>query len=76
MYHTAPQVATSKTNTSQSKAIELLKLAVDTDPSCGQSWYYLGRCYISQGMYKEGFIAYRQSITAEGNQPDTWCAIG
>lgn len=59
-----------------SKAIDLLKLAVGANPTCGQAWYFLGRCHADQGQYKEAFMAYRQSVNRVEKQPDTWCAIG
>uniref|UniRef100_A0A1X7VP21 JmjC domain-containing protein n=1 Tax=Amphimedon queenslandica TaxID=400682 RepID=A0A1X7VP21_AMPQE len=75
LYHTVPQVA-SHGETPNIKAIELLKLAVGANPSCGQAWYFLGRCHADQGQFKEAFVAYRQSINKVEKQPDTWCAIG
>ena len=56
--------------------MELLKLAVGTNPGCGQTWYFLGRCHAEQGQFKEAFLAYRQSVSKNDDQPDTWCAIG
>lgn len=75
IYHTVPQVS-SVTENPHSKAIDLLKLAVGANPTCGLAWYFLGRCHADEGQYKEAFMAYRQSVNRVEKQPDTWCAIG
>lgn len=75
LYHTLPGLAGTGEN-SHSKAIELLKLAVGANHTCGQAWYFLGRCHADRGHFKEAFMAYRQSVEKMENQPDTWCAIG
>lgn len=58
------------------KAEPLLLESVQTDPSNGQSWYFLGRCYSAQNKVNEAFLAYRQSIDRLDRNADTWCSIG
>lgn len=42
----------------------------------GQSLYFLGRCYASQGQVHEAFISYRSSVDKTEANADTWCSIG
>ena len=60
------------------KATELLKLAVGADAVSSQAWYFLGRCHASQGRAREAFLAYQQAVSkaVDGDQGDIWCSIG
>ncbi|KAM4819206.1 lysine-specific demethylase 6A isoform 8-T8 [Thomomys bottae] len=60
----------------ESFAIQYLQKSLEADPSSGQSWYFLGRCYSSIGKVQDAFISYRQSIDKSEASADTWCSIG
>ncbi|XP_042544942.1 lysine-specific demethylase 6A-like isoform X2 [Dipodomys spectabilis] len=62
--------------TKERYAIQYLQKSLEEDPSSGQSWYYLGRCYSSIGKVQDAFISYRQSIDKSEASADTWCSIG
>lgn len=47
-----------------------------TDTSDAQSWYLLGRCYISQQKYPKAYEAYQQAVYRDGRNPTFWCSIG
>lgn len=49
---------------------------VKTDGSDAQSWYLLGRCYMSQQKYQQAFEAYQQAVYRDGRNPTFWCSIG
>ncbi|KAM4815706.1 lysine-specific demethylase 6A-like isoform 4-T4 [Thomomys bottae] len=57
-------------------AIQYLQKSLEEDPTSGQSWYYLGRCYSSIGKVQDAFVSYRQSIDKSEASADTWCSIG
>jgi glucose repression mediator protein len=48
-------------------------LADNTD---AQSWYLLGRCYMSQQKYPKAYEAYQQAVYRDGKNPTFWCSIG
>lgn len=48
----------------------------DTDNSDAQSWYLLGRCYMSQQKYSKAYEAYQQAVYRDGRNPTFWCSIG
>ncbi|XP_076872078.1 lysine (K)-specific demethylase 6A, like isoform X2 [Brachyhypopomus gauderio] len=73
MHHTLEQG--DRTN-KDSYAIQCLQKSLEADPSSGQSWYFLGRCYSSIGKVQDAFISYRQSIDKSEASADTWCSIG
>ncbi|KAJ5907704.1 hypothetical protein N7495_000386 [Penicillium taxi] len=62
--------------TSQEKAIEFLEKSVNADNSDAQSWYLLGRCYMSQNKYPKAYEAYQQAVYRDGRNPTFWCSIG
>jgi len=35
-----------------------------SDPSDGQTWYLLGRCYMAQQKYRKAYDAYQQAVYA------------
>ncbi|XP_030641677.1 lysine-specific demethylase 6A isoform X2 [Chanos chanos] len=74
MHHTVEQLG-DKAN-KDSYAIQCLQKSLEADPSSGQSWYFLGRCYSSIGKVQDAFISYRQSIDKSEASADTWCSIG
>lgn len=47
-----------------------------TDQTDAQSWYLLGRCYMSQQKYPKAYEAYQQAVYREGRNPTFWCSIG
>jgi tetratricopeptide (TPR) repeat protein len=32
------------------------------DPTDGQTWYLLGRCYMAQQQYRKAYDAYQQAV--------------
>lgn len=76
---------------SQEKAIEYLEKSVSAGELCvltirqlltapdnndSQSWYLLGRCYMSQTKYSKAYEAYQQAVYRDGKNPTFWCSIG
>lgn len=51
-------------------------LTRSTDNSDAQSWYLLGRCYMSQQKYPKAYEAYQQAVYRDGRNPTFWCSIG
>ena len=46
------------------------------DNGDAQSWYLLGRCYMSQQKYPKAYEAYQQAVYRDGRNPTFWCSIG
>ena len=46
------------------------------DNTDAQSWYLLGRCYMSQQKYPKAYEAYQQAVYRDGRNPTFWCSIG
>ncbi|KAL9124266.1 MAG: hypothetical protein Q9217_006390 [Psora testacea] len=46
------------------------------DNQDAQSWYLLGRCYMSQQKYSKAYEAYQQAVYRDGRNPTFWCSIG
>ncbi|KAJ5484091.1 General transcriptional corepressor ssn6 [Penicillium diatomitis] len=61
---------------SQERAIEYLEKSVSADNNDAQSWYLLGRCYMSQAKYPKAYEAYQQAVYRDGRNPTFWCSIG
>lgn len=61
---------------SQEQAIEYLEKSVSSDNGDAQSWYLLGRCYMSQQKYSKAYEAYQQAVYRDGRNPTFWCSIG
>ncbi|XP_013421535.1 lysine-specific demethylase 6A isoform X1 [Lingula anatina] len=57
-------------------AVQCLQKSIEADPSSGQSWYFLGRCFSNVGKVHDAFVSYRQSIDKSEANADTWCSIG
>ena len=47
-----------------------------SDQTDAQSWYLLGRCYMSQQKYPKAYEAYQQAVYRDGRNPTFWCSIG
>ena len=60
----------------QEKAIEFLEKSVNSDQNDAQSWYLLGRCYMSQQKFPKAYEAYQQAVYRDGRNPTFWCSIG
>ncbi|EFC46175.1 TPR repeat domain-containing protein [Naegleria gruberi] len=57
-------------------AITYLQQSIDADPSSGQTWYLLGRCFMAQKRYRYAYNAYQQAVFRDGKNPTFWCSIG
>ncbi|KAI5466869.1 hypothetical protein BGZ63DRAFT_398500 [Mariannaea sp. PMI_226] len=66
----------SNTYESQDRAIQYLEKSVSADNQDAQSWYLLGRCYMSQQKYPKAYEAYQQAVYRDGKNPTFWCSIG
>ena len=62
--------------TRETLAVQHLQKSLEVEPSSGQSWYFLGRCYSSIGKVHDAFVSYRHSIDKSEASADTWCSIG
>ncbi|PHH68080.1 hypothetical protein CDD82_859 [Ophiocordyceps australis] len=60
----------------QDRAIQYLEKSVGSDNTDAQSWYLLGRCYMSQQKYPKAYEAYQQAVYRDGKNPTFWCSIG
>jgi cytochrome c-type biogenesis protein CcmH/NrfG len=49
---------------------------ISSDQNDAQSWYLLGRCYMSQQKYPKAYEAYQQAVYRDGKNPTFWCSIG
>ncbi|KAI0392534.1 hypothetical protein F5Y17DRAFT_477582 [Xylariaceae sp. FL0594] len=66
----------SNSFSTQERAIEYLEKSVAADNNDAQSWYLLGRCYMSQQKYPKAYEAYQQAVYRDGRNPTFWCSIG
>lgn len=53
-----------------------LIVLVSSDNTDAQSWYLLGRCYMSQQKFPKAYEAYQQAVYRDGRNPTFWCSIG
>jgi glucose repression mediator protein len=60
----------------QDIAISYLQRSIDAEPSDGQTWYFLGRCFMVQQKYRSAYDAYQQAVFRDGRNPTFWCSIG
>lgn len=60
----------------QEQAISYLKLSLEADSGDAQSFYLLGRCYMTQNNYNKAYEAYQQAVYRDGRNPTFWCSIG
>ncbi|CAF1354145.1 unnamed protein product [Rotaria magnacalcarata] len=58
------------------KAINTLEQACKCDPTCGITYYYLGRCYAELRKHTEAFYTYRNCVDKLDQNADVWCSIG
>ena len=58
------------------KAIMTLEQACKCDPTCGITYYYLGRCYAALKKHTEAFFTYRNCVDKLDQNADVWCSIG
>ena len=58
------------------KAIVTLEKASKCDPTCGLTYYYLGRCYATLKKHTEAFFTYRNCVDKLDQNADVWCSIG
>ncbi|WEW57055.1 glucose repression mediator protein [Emydomyces testavorans] len=54
----------------------LIVILTNSDTNDAQSWYLLGRCYMSQAKYPKAYEAYQQAVYRDGRNPTFWCSIG
>jgi tetratricopeptide (TPR) repeat protein len=66
----------NQTMGNQEIAINYLMRSIDSDPTDGQTWYLLGRCYMAQQQYRKAYDAYQQAVYRDGRNPTFWCSIG
>lgn len=66
-------VSSGKLAQSRLRTESMLTLADNSD---AQSWYLLGRCYMSQRKYSKAYEAYQQAVYRDGRNPTFWCSIG
>jgi cytochrome c-type biogenesis protein CcmH/NrfG len=57
-------------------ALQLLTKSIEADASDAQTWYLLGRCYMSSQKYNKAYEAYQQAVHRESRNPVFWCSIG
>lgn len=60
----------------QEIAISYLMRSIDADAADGQTWYLLGRCYMSQQKYRKAYDAYQQAVYRDGSNHTFWRSIG
>jgi glucose repression mediator protein len=46
-----------------------LEKSIASDQTDAQSWYLLGRCYMSQQKYPKAYKAYQQAVYRDGRKP-------
>ena len=56
--------------------VSTLVVLIIPDNTDAQSWYLLGRCYMSQQKYSKAYEAYQQAVYRDGRNPTFWCSIG
>ena len=57
-------------------SIYTIVVLIVPDNTDAQSWYLLGRCYMSQQKYSKAYEAYQQAVYRDGRNPTFWCSIG
>ena len=70
LFHSNTQLGNHET------AIHYLMRSLEADSNDGQTWYLLGRCYMSQQKYRKAYDAYQQAVYRDGRNPMFWCSIG
>jgi tetratricopeptide (TPR) repeat protein len=59
-----------------STGMSLLEQSLEADSEDSQTWYFLGRCYISRKSFMKSYECYKQAVQRNGNNPIYWCSIG
>ena len=54
----------------------VLMSSLIADASDAQSWYLLGRAYMTQQKYNKAYEAYQQAVYRDGRNPTFWISIG
>ncbi|CCA77876.1 hypothetical protein PIIN_00522 [Serendipita indica DSM 11827] len=54
----------------------LLTIQLFVDSSDAQSWYLLGRAYMTSQKYNKAYEAYQQAVYRDGRNPTFWISIG
>jgi glucose repression mediator protein len=67
-------VASGESRTSIADDVHVANLNLDQTDA--QSWYLLGRCYMSMSKYPKAYEAYQQAVYRDGRNPTFWCSIG
>jgi glucose repression mediator protein len=62
--------------TDQDAAIIYLTKSIESDINDAQTWYILGRAYMSQQKFIKAYDAYQQAVYRDGRNPTFWCSIG
>lgn len=58
------------------QAVKLLSQSLGSDPNDPQSWYLLGRAYVSAEEYNDAYEAYKQGLYRDSKNAILWCSIG
>ncbi|KAJ1912737.1 glucose repression mediator protein [Tieghemiomyces parasiticus] len=62
--------------TNPETALSLLTRCISADETDAQSWYLLGRCYMSTGQHAEAYDCYQQAVYRDSSNAHFWCSIG
>lgn len=62
--------------TNQESAVKYLVRSTEADPADAQTWYLLGRTYMSQQLYSNAYESYQNAVYRDGRNPVFWCSVG
>ncbi|RKP37744.1 hypothetical protein BJ085DRAFT_19027 [Dimargaris cristalligena] len=57
-------------------AVSLLTRSISANEADAQSWYLLGRCYMTSNQHTEAYDSYQQAVYRDSNNAQFWCSIG
>ncbi|CED83936.1 FOG: TPR repeat [Phaffia rhodozyma] len=60
----------------QELAISYLERSLNADRGDSQTWYLLGRVFMSEQRYNKAYEYYQQAVYRDGRSPTFWCSIG
>eukprot|EP00178_Gracilaria_changii_P016717 TRINITY_DN48024_c0_g1_i1.p1 TRINITY_DN48024_c0_g1~~TRINITY_DN48024_c0_g1_i1.p1 ORF type:complete len:1424 (+),score=205.98 TRINITY_DN48024_c0_g1_i1:788-5059(+) len=63
-------------NNNAAEAIHLLRRSAEYEPDDGQTWYLLGRVYMSLREFRQAYDAYQQAVYRDCQNATFWCSIG
>ncbi|CAN8063290.1 unnamed protein product [Agarophyton chilense] len=63
-------------NNNPTEAIQLLRQSAEHEPNDGQTWYLLGRVYMSLREFHQAYDAYQQAVYRDCQNATFWCSIG